>query len=401
VSRAAERPEPLLELYPELGDYAAGFVDAAPAYRAAAADVDGAPPLVFVAGEAGAPTFVRRPLSAPATAADGVAVVPLLADGAARARAEAAVAAVRAAGPGLRALRPVPVWVGWRDAGPPPPTTAMPRSWRGVLPGPDYPAALRDAWRELVRLLRPDRAFAFAAAEQLALAGFDVAAEIAVGRFSAPPPAPRRVRPAVFAIEGQDGSGKSTHLEALRTDLAARGYRVRAFKMYRHGVFHDTTTSLAVACRGGARLHQWRLERTAKLFDSVKYFATEVEPALDGLDVALFDRWTGTHFAAAAGRLGWDPLARELLSVYPAADRVWLLDAPAEVAVRRVAERPVRTVDEHAYMLARYRDGLLVRADREGWSVLDATRPFEENRARIRAEADAALRDRGLSEPRP
>jgi dTMP kinase len=201
-----------------------------------------------------------------------------------------------------------------------------------------------------------------------------------------PRPAPR-----LLAICGIDGAGKSSHLAALAEHLTSRGLRVGRFKLFRHGLFHATVTDLARRTRGGRRLCLWRTERLIKVYDSLKYFASTVEPELANYDVVLFDRYSYTHEAAALGRL-WHLAGLEpLLERFPRPDRVWLLDLPAERAVERLGERGERTIDEHLFMLDRFRRRLLVAAEREGFSVLDARLDFAVNQARLRAECEALL----------
>jgi thymidylate kinase len=81
-----------------------------------------------------------------------------------------------------------------------------------------------------------------------------------------------------------------------------------------------------------------------------------------------------------------DAGAREILSVFPRPDRVYLLDIPVEVALARLGHRSERTIDENRWMLECFRRRLLIQARREGFVVLDARRPFEENQAAIRAD---------------
>lgn len=200
-----------------------------------------------------------------------------------------------------------------------------------------------------------------------------------------------RSAPRLLAICGIDGAGKSSHLAALAEHLTNRGLRVGRFKLFRHGLFHATVTDLARRTRGGRRLCLWRTERLIKVYDSLKYFASTVEPELANYDVVLFDRYSYTHEAAALGRL-WHLAGLEpLLERFPQPDQVWLLDLPAERAVERLGERGERTIDEHLFMLDRFRRRLLVAAEREGFSVLDARLDFAVNQARLRAECEALL----------
>ena len=87
---------------------------------------------------------------------------------------------------------------------------------------------------------------------------------------------------------------------------------------------------------------------------------------------------------------------RELLSPFPRADRIYLLDVPTDEAIRRIGTRKERTVDENEYMLSRYRHALLDLADRFGFKVLDALAPFEENKQSLLEDAQRLIEERGL-----
>jgi dTMP kinase len=276
-------------------------------------------------------------------------------------------------------------------------STRMAATFWGLFPGDDYGDELRDLHHDLIKTLHPDRYLRFLAFENHALAGFDLYDEALRGRDLHPVKPKRRhgKRAFVIAIDGIDGAGKSTQLHALKEHLEGRGMSCAIHKIYRHGVFHDTVTDLTRRCAGDANLHLWRLQRVAKVFDSLKYYFSKVEADLDRYDVLLFDRYLGTHFAAGLGRYHHDPYTRELLSVYPAANQVYLLDLPVETALDRIAGRSVRTVDENPYMLTQYRQALLALAREEGWVVLDATQGADELRTRIHSKVDSLFSGSG------
>ncbi len=315
----------------------------------------------------------------------GVRVLPLAGEAVVRAAELAEENPERFGAP-----RPVPVFVGACRAADGPVETRVAPTWVGLLPGDRYPPEVREATRRLIRTLHPERYLFFLMLEHYALAGVDLEEQAWTDLFKRAPDETERARPRIVAIEGIDGAGKSTHLAALREHLEGRGRRCASFKIFRHGLFHETVTDLTRLCADDKNLHLWRIQRLVKAFDSVKVFHAEVEPALEGCDVALFDRYVYTHLAAGTGRLHHDPYTTELLAVYPRPDAVFLLDLPEEEALARIGERAERTVDENAYMLGRYRKMLLGIAEREGFRVLDARAPFEENQAAIRASLDGS-----------
>jgi thymidylate kinase len=271
-------------------------------------------------------------------------------------------------------------------------------SWWGILPGDRWPLRIRQRYLELFRLLHPDRIFLFMALENYALAGVDCYLEGVMDRFGsmAPKREKRASMPLILGICGTDGSGKSSHVAALKDYIAGLGLRVCVHKIYRHGVFHDTVTDLTRQCADNKNLHLWRLQRIIKAFDSVKYFYLTLENELAEHDVVIFDRYVYTHHAAGAGRYHHDPFSRELLSIYPEADRIYLLDVPTNEAIRRIGTRKERTVDENEYMLSRYRHALLGQADRYGFVVLNALDPFEQNKQTILEDAARMIEERGL-----
>ncbi len=305
-------------------------------------------------------------------------------------------AATNSLGPGLRG-RIVPVFLTHPEPGQEP-STRLAESWWGLLPGDEYPDPVRRLHHELVRRLWPDRFLQFRALESYALAGFDLYDETLRGRHDAmavEPPRRRERRPLILGVDGIDGAGKSTQLAALRTYLEGRGCSVRVHKIYRHGVFHDTVTDLTRWCKADRNLHLWALQRRIKLFDSIKYYFRTVEPDLSRCDVMIFDRYVQTHLAAGLGRYGHDPYARELLSVYPDPDRVYLLDLPTEVALRRLARRAARTVDENPYMLGRYRAVLAELAcGDDRILMLEGQQNRDAIQTRIRADVDRLLEER-------
>jgi thymidylate kinase len=97
-------------------------------------------------------------------------------------------------------------------------------------------------------------------------------------------------RAIVVAIEGIDGSGKSSHVASFGEYLSSKANRFDRLKMFRHGVFHRTVTDLVRACRDGDQLHLWRLERLFKVCDSLKYYYSVAAHSLATADIVVFDR---------------------------------------------------------------------------------------------------------------
>jgi len=273
-------------------------------------------------------------------------------------------------------------------------------SWWGILPGDRYPKNVRTEFRELLRLLWPERIFSFLMWEHYALTGVDLYLEGLMDRFhpgsigdvSINSKKHPKKRPLILGVCGTDGSGKSSHVASLESWLKNKGLKTARHKIYRHGIFHETVTDLTRQCADDKNIHLWRLQRIIKVFDSVKYYYSSIERDLKEYDVILFDRYTYTHFAAGAGRYHYDPYCREMLSIFPQPDRIYLMNAPIDEALNRIGTRDEKTVDENPYMLKKYRHSLLDLSERHGFLVLDSLAPFEENR-RIILEDAAKLLD--------
>jgi len=311
------------------------------------------------------------------------------------ARLDGALAAARRRE--ARSPPPIPILLTREPAAstsePPPVHTRLRESWFGLLPGDEYGDAVRSRWHALIRTLHPDRILRFLAFENAALAGIDLYDEVLRDRAGALPQ-PRRARARIFAVEGIDGAGKSTHVAALTDHLRSKGLRVASHKLFRHGLFHETVTDLTRQCHGERNLHLWPLQRMVKVFDSLKCFVATVAPDVEQCDAVVFDRYSPTHLAEGIGRYHHDPFSRELLAALPVPDRLFLLDLPEGDALARIEARTARTaktVDENPYMLGRYRDAMVEIARREKHVVLDARAPFESNQRRMREEVDRCL----------
>lgn len=322
-------------------------------------------------------------------------VLPIRADATGVPLLEAALASVACEPESFAAAGLVPVILPAREAATnDAASTQAALSWWGLFAGADPPPGFVERHRALVALLYPERVLELDGYASLALSGCDLYSAALRAALALDRPASRRARAAVVGVCGIDGSGKSTHVRALADHLTARGANVAVHKIYRHGVFHATVTDLVRRTVGGRNLHLWRMERLAKAFDSVKCYFSQVAADLASRDVVVFDRYVHTHFAAGAGRCHWDPFTRELLSVFPPADSMFLLDVPVEVALARIGERRERTLDENSYMLGRYRE-MLRRMARDEMTVLDGGAPFATNHARICAAVDTMLAARG------
>jgi dTMP kinase len=152
----------------------------------------------------------------------------------------------------------------------------------------------------------------------------------------------------LVAIEGLDGAGKRTLVDALTSALQAGGARVAraAFPRYESDVYgplvadalHGRLGDLTDSVHGMAVL--FALDRRAA--------ADELRAALAGSDVLLVDRYLASNAAYGAARLHQDgagafvawvrALELERFDI-PAPDLHLLLRVPREVAAERAARR--------------------------------------------------------------
>lgn len=139
----------------------------------------------------------------------------------------------------------------------------------------------------------------------------------------------------LVVFEGIDGLGKSTQLRRMANRLRAAGLPVRTSREPTDGPWGTELRASARADRLGLdeELHLLRLDRRHHVDACLR-------PWLAAGDIVLLDR---CHWSTAAyqGARGADPAAllREFDAFFPAPDRVYLFDAPVEVALARIHGR--------------------------------------------------------------
>jgi dTMP kinase len=179
----------------------------------------------------------------------------------------------------------------------------------------------------------------------------------------------------LVALEGIDGSGKSTVARLVARALRADGASVRVTQ-------EPTKTWLGRAVRHGIAS---RLDPLALAFLFLSDRAQHVR-AMESwrADVVLTDRYrdsTTAYQAAALGDRMPDALGR-LRSLqeglFPAPDVGILLDVPAELGVRRIRGRTKREPFEKVRFLRRVRSNYLRLAAGGRLWVVDATGPADE-----------------------
>lgn len=169
-----------------------------------------------------------------------------------------------------------------------------------------------------------------------------------------------------ITFEGIDGAGKSTHIEAVRALLAARGKTVVMTR-------EPGGTPLGEAVRGLFLDHAMSPYSEALLVFAARreHLERVVWPALARGDWVLCDRFTDATFAYQGGgrEMGFERIQALADWVHPdfSPDLTLLFDLNLDIAHDRVARRGTldRIEAEAAAFHARVRDAYLRRADED------------------------------------
>ena len=197
----------------------------------------------------------------------------------------------------------------------------------------------------------------------------------------------------LISIEGGEGAGKSTALQAIRQVLLERGRVVLVTR--EPGGTPSGELMRALLLDPAARL--CAEAELLLMFASRAQLANEViRPALQRGEVVLADRFTDASFAYQGGGRGLDvsrisELERWAVGLRP--DLTFLLDVGVELGLQRARARGAgldRIESEQAEFFERVRATYLARAlgDPQRFRVLDASLPADE----VAAGASSALR---------
>lgn len=197
-----------------------------------------------------------------------------------------------------------------------------------------------------------------------------------------------------ITLEGIEGVGKSSHVQALVEALRRQGRQALATREPGGTPVADRIRALLLDPDGDAPAPDTEL---LMVFAArCEHLATRVHPALERGQWVVCDRFTDATYAYQGGGRG---IARERIaaledwvqgSLRP--DRTVLLDAPVETALRRAQGRAPadRFERETAAFFERARAAYLERAAAEPdrIRVIDATRAIEAVRADVCAAVD-------------
>jgi len=197
-------------------------------------------------------------------------------------------------------------------------------------------------------------------------------------------PTPPRGR--FIVLEGIDGCGKTTQLEALRQWLPTSG------------LLHPGARVVVSREPGGTALGQAlrelllhppgeaapvpRAELLLYAADRAQHVETVLRPALDAGDWVLCDRFTGSTVAYQGYGRGWPAALLDTLETLTAgclqADlTIWLDVSLAESCRRRGGQLADRIEGEGVAFLGRVVDGFEARAGRWDWTRIDAGKPVD------------------------
>ncbi|MGF6148482.1 Thymidylate kinase [Kingella potus] len=200
------------------------------------------------------------------------------------------------------------------------------------------------------------------------------------------------MKPRFITLDGIDGSGKSTHLDAMKDWFAARRLPVLFTREPGGTPLGEELRRLLLDPATRVGLHAEALLMFAA---RRQHLDDVILPALAGGTNVVSDRFTDATFAYQGGGRGLPAADIAALenwvqgSLRP--DLTLILDVPAEVSFERVAKarNKDRFEQEQAAFFLRVRQAYLDRAaaDTQRYRVIDSNR----DKAEVRADVEAAL----------
>jgi dTMP kinase len=197
-----------------------------------------------------------------------------------------------------------------------------------------------------------------------------------------------------ITVEGIEGTGKSTNIEFMTALIEKQGYTVIRTR-------EPGGTPMAEKIR--QLLLEHGQENLPSIAELLLFFAARslhlqntIMPALNAGNWVVCDRFTDASRAYQGSGRGLDQDRIERMAEWVQdglePDLTILLDAPAEVGMRRAAERGAgdRMDNEELAFYQRVRRGYLALAERhpDRFAVVDASRPLVDVQASIATELD-------------
>lgn len=208
-----------------------------------------------------------------------------------------------------------------------------------------------------------------------------------------------------ITLEGGDGSGKTTHLRAVREQVESRGYSCVVTR--EPGGTALGTTIRQVLLGADIEPLASRAELFLYLADRAQHVSRVIVSALESGKIVLCDRYTDSTIAYQGYGRGIPlDLLRQLNAVADGGvrpDLTLLLDCPVETGLRRSADRRLQTASgrgpedrferETVEFHERVRAGFLemARSEPARFRVIDAARPTADVAHEIRTIIDREL----------
>jgi dTMP kinase len=199
-----------------------------------------------------------------------------------------------------------------------------------------------------------------------------------------------------FSFDGIDGTGKSTQVQLLAEAIHARGSEVVVCRDPGSTPLGERIRELLLTKDGGVSIGL-RSEMLLYMAARAQLVEEVIRPALEAGKVVIADRYllANVVYQGHAGGLDpaeiWEVGKRATAGILP--DCVFLLDAPAEVVVRRM-DRPLDRMESRGDdFREQLRAGFLLEAANSPQvHVIDAHRPIEVVRDDIWRIASSQLR---------
>ncbi len=201
----------------------------------------------------------------------------------------------------------------------------------------------------------------------------------------------------LITVEGIEGAGKSTHIEAVCETLRARGIAVVATREPGGTPLGERLRDLLLADAGDGITAE--AELLMMFAARAEHIEKVVRPALQAGRWVISDRFSDASYAYQGGGRGCDRILLDALdrgicgNVHP--DLTFLLDIAPDKAAARVAARGARDrfENENLEFFTRVRQAYLARAQEETarWRVISAQADVAQVRAAIIAELQAFL----------
>ncbi|MEM0204152.1 MAG: dTMP kinase [Archaeoglobaceae archaeon] len=180
----------------------------------------------------------------------------------------------------------------------------------------------------------------------------------------------------LIAIEGIDGSGKTTIAQHLCNFLSSLGYDCVVFKEPSDSVYGERIRSSKQRLSAEEELQLFILDREIDVRERIL-------PALQSGKIVIMDRYYYSNIAYQSCRgIDAEKIREMNESFAPKPDLVILLDVSVDIALQRISGRKRLTVFEEKEYLEKVRKRFLEIAD-ERTKIVDAKNELEDVKRRV------------------